>query len=236
IRIDRRHHADSHAVALGEVARDDRKFLVAIVELGLEPITAYRAQVALDVHAKHLLELAPQMARDQMQRLLVHRASFDREDESDLLEPALDPLDQRTLARTYRAHQVQNLPALFALQRRGMEVADDLRDRALDPEKFLREEIENLQRLILVQPLGARIVGIMQRMKARRNDQVVDSRVRELGYDRVGLHNLEILEQRAAPLLRLAGRAVFFDHSLEVVEIRHRLSPSGYRLLSRGTA
>ena len=145
---------------LEKLRADDRKFLVAIVELGLEPIAADRAEVALDMHAEHLLELAPQMARDQMQRLLVHRASFDRVDESDLLEPALDSLDQRTLARAYRAHQVEDLPALFALERRRMEVADDLRDGALDAEKFFREEIEHLERLILEQPLGARVVGI----------------------------------------------------------------------------
>ncbi len=236
VRIDRGHHADADAVALGEAAGDDRNFLVAVVELGLEPIAADRAEVALDVHAEHLLELAAQMARDQMQRLLVHRASFDRVDESDLLEPALNPLDQRTLARTHRAHQVQNLAALFALERRGMEIADDLRDGALDPEKFLGEEIEHLQRLILVQPLGARIVGVVQRMKAQRNDQVVDSRMRELGHGRVGLHQLEVLEQGAAPLLGLARRAIFFDHPLEVIEIRHWLSPSGYGVFSRDTA
>src|SRR5271156_6736936 len=178
------------------------------------------------MHAEHLLELAPQMARDEMQRLFVHRASFNRVDQADLLEAALYALDQRTLARTYRAHQVEDLAALFALERRGMEVADDLRDGALDPEEFLREEIENLQRLILIQPLGPRIVGVGQRMKSGRDYQIVDPRVCELGHDRVGFHDLEIFEQSAAPLLRLACSAVFLDHSLEVIEIRHRLSPS----------
>ena len=66
------------AVALGEAARVDRQFFVAMAEIFLEPIAADRAEVALDMHAEHLLELAPQMARDQMQRLLVHRAAFDR--------------------------------------------------------------------------------------------------------------------------------------------------------------
>ena len=238
IRIDRRHHADADAIALGEVARDYRELFVAIVELGLEPVAAHRAQVALDMHPEHLLELAAQMARDEMQRLLVHRASFDRVDESDLLESALDALDQRALAGTDRAHQVEHLAALFALERSRMEVADDLRDGALDAEEFFGEKVEDLQRLVLVQPLGARIVGIVQRMKARGDDQIVDARVRELGHDRVGFHDLEIIEQSAAPLLRLTRGAVFLDHSLEVIEIRHRLSPSGsgYRMLSRITA
>src|SRR5271155_1444864 len=225
IRIDRRHYADADAIALGEVARRDRKFFVAIVELGLEAIAADGAEVALDMHAEHLLEFAPQMPRHQVQRLLDHRASFDRVDESDLLEPALDALDQRTLARADGAHQVEDLAALFALERRRVKVADDLRDGALDAEEFVGEEIEDLERLILEQALGARIVGVGERMQPGRNDRVV-------------FHDLEIFEQGAAPLLRLACSAVFFDHSLEVIEIRHRLSPSGsgYRLLSRNTA
>jgi len=125
------------------------------------------------------------------------------------------------------------------------QVRDDFRELieayalgALDPEEFLREEIEHLQRLILEKPLGARIVGVGQRMKTYRDNQVIDPRVRELGHDRVGFHDLEIFEQSAAPLLRLTCSAVFLDHSLEVIEIRHRLSPSGsgYRILDRNTA
>src|SRR5260370_1480042 len=111
------------------------------------------------MHGGQFVCFVPERARDEMQRLLGHRASFDRVDESDLLESALDPFDQRTLARAYRAHQIENLAALFALERRRMEVADDLRDGALDPEELLREEIEHLQRLILEESLRARLVG-----------------------------------------------------------------------------
>src|SRR5260370_37776328 len=110
------------------------------------------------MHGGQFVCFVPERARDEMQRLLGHRASFDRVDESDLLESALDSLDQRTLARAYRAHQVENLPALFALERRRMEVADDLRDGALDPEEFLRAEIEHLERLVHCQPAAGRIV------------------------------------------------------------------------------
>ncbi len=227
VRIDRRNHADADAISLGEGARGDRKFLVAVVELGSQPVAADRAQVAFDMRPEHLFEFAAQMTRNQMQRLLVHRASFDRVDHPDLLESALDPLDQRALAGADRTHQVEDLAALFALERSGMEVTDNLRDGALDAEEFFGEKIKDLERLILVEPFGARIVGIMQWMQAQRNDQIVNARMSEFGHDRVGLHQLEILEQRAAPLLGLARGAVFFDHSLEVVEIRHRLSPSG---------
>ena len=51
--------SDTDAIALRKVARRDRKFLVAIVELGLEAIAADGAQVALDMHAEHFLEFAP---------------------------------------------------------------------------------------------------------------------------------------------------------------------------------
>jgi hypothetical protein len=58
--------ADSDPVALREVAGLDRKLLVAQLIFSFEPVTADRAQIALNIHTKHLLELAPQMARDQM--------------------------------------------------------------------------------------------------------------------------------------------------------------------------
>src|SRR5580704_8545120 len=119
-----------------------------------------------------------------------------------------------------------------------MKVADDLRDGALDAEEFVGEEIKYLERFILEQALRARIVSVGERMKPGRDDQIVDARMCELGHDRVGFHDLEIFEQGATPLLRLACSAVFFDHSLEVIEIRHRLSPSGsgYRMSDRNTA
>ena len=47
-----------------------------------------------------------------------------------------------------------------------MEIADDLRDRPLDAEKLVGEEIVNLDRLILVQTLGARIVRIVDVARA----------------------------------------------------------------------
>src|SRR5208283_3842854 len=115
-------------------------------------IAADRTEIAFDMHPEHLLELAPQMARDQMERLLVHRASIDRVHRMRFLEPALQPLDQRALARADRTHQVEHLPALLALERRRMEVAYDLRDRPLDSEELIGEEVVDLERFVLVQP------------------------------------------------------------------------------------
>ena len=94
IRIDRRHYPHAHPIALREAARFDGEFFVALAEFLFEAIAAYRAQVAFDMHAEHFLELAAQMARNQVQRLLVHRAALDHVDCVDLFEPALNPLDQ----------------------------------------------------------------------------------------------------------------------------------------------
>jgi hypothetical protein len=66
VRIDRRDDADTHAIPLGELARDDRELLVPGTELLLQPEAAHRAEVALDVDAEHLLELLPQVARQEV--------------------------------------------------------------------------------------------------------------------------------------------------------------------------
>ncbi len=47
-----------------------------------------------------------------------------------------------------------------------MEVAHDLRDRAFDPEKLVGEKVINLDRLVFVKPLGARIVSIVNVARA----------------------------------------------------------------------
>ena len=125
--------------------RHDRELFVAAAELVLQAEAAHRAEVALDVDAEHLLELLAQVARDEVQRLLEHRAAFDRVDRLALLEAALQLLDQRALAGADRAHQVEHLTALLALQRGGVEVADDLRDRLLDAEELVGEEVVDLE-------------------------------------------------------------------------------------------
>ena len=161
-------------------ARDDRDLLVAAAELLLQAEAAHRAEVALDVHAEHLLELLPQVAREEVQRLLEHRAALDRVERIDSLEAALQLLDERALAGADRAHQVEHLAALLALQRRGVEVADDLRDRLLDAEELVAEEVVDLERLVLVEPLHARVVGVEDVVRAVAHDHVVDAGVREL--------------------------------------------------------
>ncbi len=96
------------------------------------------------------------------------------------LEAALQLLRERALARADRAHQVEHLAALLALQRGGVEVADDLRDRPLDAEELVAEEVVDLDGLVLVEALHPRIVGLEDVGRADLDDDVVDPRVREL--------------------------------------------------------
>src|SRR5262249_61666375 len=128
-------------VPLREALGRARDLLVPPAVLLLQPEAAHGTEIALDVHAEHLLELLPEVARDQMERLLGHRAVLDRVERLRRLEPTLEPLDERALPRADRAHQVEDLPALLALQRRGVEVAGGLRDGLLDPGALVTEEL-----------------------------------------------------------------------------------------------
>src|SRR5581483_8594467 len=175
VRVDRRDDADADAVPLREVLELDREVLVAAAELVVEAPARDGRHVALDVHAEHLLELFAEMARDELQRLLVHRRVRDRVERLGLLQPALQLLDERALARADRSHEVQDLSALLALQGGGVEVADDLRDRLLDPEELVAEEVVDLERLVLVQALGAGIVDVLNVLAPATHDDVVDA-------------------------------------------------------------
>ena len=226
--IDRRDDADADAVALRERLGDHRHFLVAAAELLLQPVAAHRAEIALDVHADHLLELFAQMTGDQMQRLLEHRAIVDRVEQIRRFEAALQPLDERALARADRAHQVQNLTALLSLQRGGMEVTDDLRDRLLDAKELFLEEVVDLDRLVFVELLGGAVSGIVDVGDARALDDVVNAGVREPGKGGFFLEDFEVLDQGAAPDLALASDAILLDDALEGVDrLIHQRPPWG---------
>ena len=160
-----------------------------------------------------------------MQRLLMHRAALDRVDRTRLLESALDALDQRAFARAHRPHQIEHLAALLALERGRVEVAYKLRDGALDSEELVGEEVVNLHRLILVQALGARIVGFLNIVHAFGDDQVIDTRMRKLGEGGVGLYDFEVLEQCPTPLLGFTRGPVLLDHALKIVNCGHQQTP-----------
>ena len=92
-----------------------------------------------------------------MQRLLEHRAAFDGVDRIAGFETAMQLFDQRAFAGADRAHQIEHLPAFFALERRGVKVADDLRDGLFDAEEFVGEEIVDLYGFVFIEPLDMRI-------------------------------------------------------------------------------
>src|SRR5271163_2852589 len=106
-----------------------------------------------------------------------------------------------------------------------MEIADDLRDCPFDAKKLVGEEIINLDWLILVQTLGARIVRIVDVARALGDDHVVDARVRKLRHQGIGLDDLKIFEQSPSPLLGLARCTIAFDYLLETARFRHQLTP-----------
>ena len=107
--------------------------------------------------AQHVLERLAQMARDQVQGLLEDRAALDHVHRLEILQAALEPLDQRALARADRAHQVEDLARLLAAHGGRMEVAHDLLERALHAEELVGEEVVDLDRLVAEHALGARV-------------------------------------------------------------------------------
>ena len=216
VRVDRRHHADAAAAALGERHGADRHLLVAPAELLHQAIAADRAQVALDLGAQHLLERRPQMAGDQMERLLVDRAVVDHVDRRQVFEAALEALDQRALAGAHRAHQVEHLAALLAAHRGGVEVAHDLVERALHAEELVLEEVVGLDRLVAEQPLHPRVALRVDLGETGRVDHVVKAAMRQVRQRRILLHLVQILDERALPVLLLAAFPVLLDQLGEI--------------------
>src|SRR6266403_1301042 len=114
-----------------------------------------------------------------------------------------------------------------------MEVADDLADSLLDAEELVAEEVEHLERLILVEALHPRVVGLEDVLRADAHDRVVETRVRQLRDGRVIADHLEVLEKGAAPELRLLPGAIFFDDLFEGVPVVHWQRSYGSAVFSR---
>src|SRR5436190_778356 len=91
------------------------------------------------------------MPRNEVQRLLEHRAAFDRVDGLEAFEAALQLFREGALAGADGAHQVEHLTAFLTLERCRVEVADDLADRLLDAEEFVPEEVVDLEGVVLVE-------------------------------------------------------------------------------------
>src|SRR5262249_53065264 len=107
------------------------------------------------------------------------------------------------------------LPALLALQRRRVEVPDDLADRLLDAEELVAEEVVELERLVFVEPLYARLLGLEDVTRPGAHNHLVNPRVRELREVRVLANQLEVFEECAPPPLGVSGGTILFDQLLE---------------------
>ena len=89
-----------------------------------------------------------------------------------------------------------------------MEVAHDLLERALHAEELVLEEVVDLDRLVAEHPLRARVGLEVEIRHTPAHHHVVHALVGEVGEARALLHELEVLQERAGPLLLLAVGAV----------------------------
>src|SRR4051812_13030405 len=154
----------------------DAHVFVSAAVCVFERVAALRAEVALDVYAVVLLDLGAKLLRDEVQRLFVHRAVFDRVDRARLVarplfEAALEHRDYRGLAAADRPHQKEYALAYFETLRRGLEILDEARNRLLDAEEFAAEEL--VSRDLVARPL-------VQFLHAPGVNHVVDARVGKL--------------------------------------------------------
>ena len=162
VRIDGRYHADADARAFGEFGRANRELLVLAGVLVNQLVATDRTEIALDMNAEHFFKLFTQMARNQMQRLLEHRATFDGVKRLAFLEAAVKLFHQGTFAGANRSHQVEDLAAFLAFERGSVKVAHDLRNGFLDAEELVAKKIEELDRLIFVKPFDVGVAVLME--------------------------------------------------------------------------
>jgi hypothetical protein len=214
--VDRRHHADAAPCPDREGHGLDRHPLVLAVVLGEQAVAGDRVDVALDLHAEHVLEGGAEVAGDEAEGIAVGGRAVDDVDRVEALEAALEALDQARLAGADRAHEVEHLARLLAAHGRGVEIADDLLERPLHAEELVLEEIVDLDRLVAEHPLGPRVGLEVEIGHAPVDDHVVHAAVGEVGEMRLFLHQLEIFEEGALPFLALTFDPVVLDQSGEI--------------------
>ena len=209
--IDRGHDGQAAARRLGIGDGLDRHFLVTVAEFRLEPKVTDRAEIAFDGDVQHLLEFPPQVARDQVQRLLVHGAAVDGVEGRGMLEATAQRHYQRGFAGADRAEQIEHLAVFLALQRRGVQVAHQLRDRPFYAEELVLEEVVDLQGLVAKQAFDGGVVAGLQVFPTGLGDDVVEPRMGQLGKARILLKFLQILQKRPGPMPVPPGLPVRFD-------------------------
>src|SRR6185312_11006462 len=134
-----------------------------------------------------------------MQRFFEHRATFDRIKRLALFQTTMKLFHQRALAGSHRTHEIEDLTALLAFERGGVQIANNLRNSFLDTEKLVGKEIVELYGFVLIEPLNVRIMIFVDVTRADFDDGVVETRMGELGNERIGLHLLQITEQISFP-------------------------------------
>src|ERR1044072_4619754 len=108
------------------------------------------------------LDFRSQLMRDEMKRLLVHRAIFDGVDGDGLitgtiLEPALVPVYDCRLSSSHRSHEQKNALAHFEALCGRLEVFDNSGDGLFNAKQLVGKEIvgENFVLSAFVQPLDS---------------------------------------------------------------------------------
>ena len=192
--VHRRDYADADPCPLGKFDGDDGKLFVLAVEFFFQPEAAHRAEIAFDMQPQHLLELFAQVAWNQVQRLFKHRAAFDRVDRIGRLQAAMHLLGQGAFTGADRAHEIEHLPALFALQGRRVKITHDLRDGLFDAEKFVGEEIVDLHGFVFIEPLDMWIAAFMDVAAAWFHNDVINPGVRQFGDGRIFLDLFDVAE------------------------------------------
>ena len=126
--------------------RSIREVEEVAVEFLLQAPAAHRAQPALDGHLRVLVRLRAQRVRDEMQRLLVHRATLQRVESTIVraapgLQALLQQRRDRALGAARRAPQQQDAAARLVALRRRLEVTHDAVQGHVEPEQVAREEV-----------------------------------------------------------------------------------------------
>src|SRR6266545_6081104 len=105
-----------------------------------------------------------------------------------------------------------------------VKVADDLRDGLLYAKKLVSEEVKDFQGFVLVKPLDARVVVLVNVAHARFHEGIVEAGMGQLGVRWIRLNLVEIPQQAATPGTCLMHIPIFLDEVFEFLAIVHSSS------------
>jgi len=159
-RVVRRVGAHAHAAGFRQEDALDRHLHEVAVVFVREPAHAMRAELAADVDAVGLADLAAQRVRHQVQRRFVHRAAVDRIKRPGvgvavLLQAPLEEDHERGLAAGGRPQQQKEPSANLGTRRGGLEIIDQTLDRVVDAVELVLEKLTAPASLAVVEALDA---------------------------------------------------------------------------------